>query len=113
VSEPDFESQIAALYRETPSMPDDAAFVAQVDARIDSYLWRRRLILTLLGAIGGAITFAVLQRFDAVPMLKSILVESYGLIGSTLSVPWGTPVLALLVVLLVLPAFVRTVIDPK
>jgi hypothetical protein len=113
VSEPDFESQLAALYRDAPRQVDDAAFLAQVDARLDVHLHRRRWILTSLGMLGGAITLAAFVRLEANATLQRLFASVVGTIENMLPISWDVGVALVLVALLVLPAFMRAVIDPK
>lgn len=113
MSEPDFESQLAALYREPSTLPDDAAFLAQVDAQIDQHVRRRRWILISLGLFGGAITFAALLRLGANVRSKQAFALILDAVAGAFSSPWSSGLVVLLVALLVLPAFMRAAIDPK
>jgi hypothetical protein len=123
VSEPDFESQLSALYRVTPRQADDDAFVAQIDAALDAHLRRRRWILTLLGMAGGGITFAAFARLEASVLLQRFFASTFDvLVGLTsmspismtpISMTWGVVATGAVIALLLLPAFMRTVIDPK
>jgi hypothetical protein len=112
VSGHDFESQIAALYRDTRPLVDDAAFLAQVDANLERYLLRRRWVLTTLGILGGGITVSALVYLEVVDMLRRFLASSLDLMAGLNAVSWGGVAIGL-IALLALPAFMRTVIDPS
>jgi hypothetical protein len=123
VSEPDFQSQLAELYRVTPRQADDDAFLAQIDAALDVHLRRRRWILTLLGMLGGGITFAAFVRLEANALLQRFFASTFDVfVGLTsmspismtpISMTWGVVATGVVIALLLLPAFMRTVIDPK
>jgi hypothetical protein len=112
VPAPDFDAQIAALYVEPCALPDDAAFLARVEASIDERLQRRRWVLVSLGVMGAAITLLVCARLEASASLRDIFFLISRGITEAFANPWGG-VAILLVALLVLPAFMRAAIDPK
>jgi hypothetical protein len=110
VSEPSFESQLAALYRETPPAHDERAFLAKVDAELSRQLHRRRLVLTLLGGVGGAVSLAAIVQLEATAGLRERLASA---LHTLASVEWGFATSAALIVSLLVPVFMRAVIDPR
>jgi hypothetical protein len=112
VSGHDFESQIAALYRDPRPLADDAAFLAQVDANLERYLLRRRWVLTTLGILGGGITVSALVYLEADDMLRRFLASGLDLVAGVNAIPWAGVAVAL-IGLLALPALMRNVIDPS
>lgn len=110
MSEPDFESQLAALYRDPPALPDDRAFLAKVDAELTRQLRRRRLVLTALGGAGGAVSVAAIVRLDAAAGVRELCTNA---LHSLAAVQWGFATTALLIVALLVPVMMRALIDPK
>lgn len=110
MSEPDFAAQLAAMYRETQPAADDRAFLWRVDAELTRHLRRRRLLLAALGGVGGAVSIAAIVRLDAATGLRELLHVALHAAGS---VEWGFATTALLIVSLLVPVFVRGMIDPK
>ena len=113
MSEPDFESQLAALYRATPRQSDEDAFLAQIDAALEAQLRRRRWILTALGMVGGGITFAVFVRLEANAVLQRFFASALDVLSGLTSMSWGVVATGVVIASLLLPALMRTVIDPK
>jgi hypothetical protein len=113
VSEPDFESQLAKLYREVPPQPDDEAFLSGVESRLDAHVRSRRRLLTGLGLLGGFVTLAALAQFEATATLQQFVTEALDAATAVLSMAWGSAAALALIALLALPAFMRAVIDPK
>jgi hypothetical protein len=113
VSEPDFQSQMAALYRVSPRQSDANAFLAQMDAALDAHLRRRRWLLALLGMLGGGVTFAAFIRLEPSALLQRFFASTFDLLAAVTSMSWGMAATGVVIVLLLLPAFMRAVVDPK
>jgi hypothetical protein len=63
MAEPNFEHQVARLFAEAPSFPDQRDFTYAVQARLERGWGVRRLLIGAAGAAGGLV--AAVQVFQA------------------------------------------------
>jgi hypothetical protein len=113
MSEHELEARVAALYREKVSLPDEAAFLVRTNARLDRYLFRRRVLLGTLGLLGGGATLVVYSRLNASELAREAVALALNALDALASVSWGFTAAGVLMAILLLPAFMRAVIDPK
>ena len=109
----DFEAQVAAVYRDAGPAPDTAAFLAHVDASISRQRRLRRWVLATLGTVGAATTIMVLGREEVTAIIEGWLGSAHAMLAEVSSIPWDFAAGLVLVTLLILPAFVRSLVDPK
>ena len=113
MSEHDFEGQVAALYRDAPATADDAAFLAHLDALVSRRRRTRWWVLTTLGALGASTTVLLLGRAEVGAIVERSLGSAQAVLAGVSSVPWNAAAALVLVSLLLLPAFIRSLVDPK
>jgi hypothetical protein len=113
VSGLDFESQVAALYQETSSSADEAAFLARVDARVSHQRRTRRWVLATLGTLGASTTVMLLGRSEMGPIVERWIGSAHSVLAEVSSVPWNAAAALVFVSVLILPAFIRALVDPK
>ena len=66
MSDPVFDQQVARLFADAPTFPDQAAFTAAVRSRLERGWIVRRLVIGLAGGIGGLIAAAQVVGADLV-----------------------------------------------
>ena len=111
--EHDFEDQVASLYRDAGPAMDDAAFLARVDSRLSQLRRTRRSVLATLGTLGASTTVMVLGRSEVSAIVERWVGMAHAMLADVVSIPWSAAVALVLVSLLILPAFVRSLVDPK
>ena len=66
MSDPSFEHQLGRLFAEQPTFPDQPAFTAAVQARLERGWTVRRLMIGAAGSVGGLIAAVQIVHADLV-----------------------------------------------
>ena len=94
-------------------MTDTAAFLARVESRISRQRRTRRWVLATLGTLGAGTTVMLLGREEVSAIIGRGIGSAHAVLAEVSSIPWGASAALVLVSLLILPAFFRSLVDPK
>lgn len=100
MAETQFENDLRAMFEQAPPAPDAAAFAARVDARLARRGWQRAALVSILGALGVAITWLSfglsLADFSlSLPTVQSVVAAAQSVAGPDNIGLWAAGVLVL------------------